>query len=264
MAMVGRLKPGVPVGQAQAEMKQLGAALTKANPDRNSFEGFVKPLAEQVNGRIRLALWVLAGSVALVMLIVCANLSNLLLARMASRQKEIAIRAALGAGRRRLTAQMLTEGMVLSVAGALVGVILAVAGTRALSYLDAVSIPLLGGVRMDLATLGFTAGVAIVTGIVFGLAPGLLAGRSAALHAALKDASRGSTESGQHQRVRQVLVVSEIALACVLLVGAGLLIRSLIQVLDVDMGFQPSRSATIRVDPERQGMTRAEQNRLLR
>ena len=137
-------------------------------------------------------------------------------------------------------------------------VILAVAGTRALSYLDAVSIPLLGGVRTDLATLGFTAGVAIVTGIVFGLAPGLLAGRSAAVHAALKDASRGSTESGQHQRVRQVLVVSEIALACVLLVGAGLLIRSLIQVLDIDMGFQPSRSATIRVDPERQSMTRAE------
>ncbi len=133
MAMVGRLKPGVPVGQAQAEMKLLGAELTKANPDRNSFEGFVKPLAEQVNGRIRLALWVLAGSVALVMLIVCANLSNLLLARMASRQKEIAIRAALGAGRRRLTAQMLTEGMVLSVAGALVGVLLAVAGTRALT-----------------------------------------------------------------------------------------------------------------------------------
>ena len=255
MAMVGRLRPGVPVGQAQAEMKLLGAELTKANPDRNSFEGFVKPLAEQVNGRIRLALWVLAGAVALVMLIVCANLSNLLLARMASRQKEIAIRAALGAGRRRLTAQMLTEGMVLSAAGAIVGVILAVAGTRALTELDAVSIPLLGSARTDLTTLAFTAGIAIMTGVVFGLAPALLAGRSATLHAPLKDASRGSTESGQHHRVRQTLVVSEIALACVLLVGAGLLIRSLIQVLDVDMGFQPTRSATIRVDPERQDMT---------
>jgi predicted permease len=260
MAMVGRLKPGVRIGQAQAEMKQLGAELTKANPSRNSFEGFVKPLADQVNGRVRLALWVLAGSVALVMLIVCANLSNLLLARMASRQKEIAIRAALGAGRRRLTAQLLTEGMVLSTAGALVGVVLAVAGTRALTSLDAVSIPLLGAVRTDLTTLGFTVGIAIVTGLVFGLTPALLAGRSAALHAALKDASRGSTESGQHQRVRQALVVSEVALACVLLVGAGLLIRSLIQVLDVDMGFQPTRSATIRVDPVRRDLTRAEEN----
>jgi predicted permease len=258
MAMIGRLKPGVPIGQAQAEMKQLGVELTKANPDRNSFEGYVKPLAEQVNGRIRLALWVLAGSVGVVMLIVCANLSNLLLARMASRHKEIAIRSALGAGRRRLTAQLLTEGMVLSFAGAVVGVMLAVAGTRVLSYLDAVSIPLLSGVRTDWTTLGFTVGVAIVTGAVFGLAPALLASRRSALHAALQDASRGSTEGRQHHRVRQALVVSEIALACVLLVGAGLLIRSLVQVLDVDMGFQPTRSATIRVDPDRQDMTPVE------
>ena len=128
----------------------------------------------------------------MVMLIVCANLSNLLLARTASRQKEIAIRTALGAGRRRLLAQMLTEGIVLSCSGALLGLMLAFAGTRALARLDAVSIPLLRDVRTDATALGFTLAIALVTGIVFGLAPALQA-RGAALTNALKDATRGST-----------------------------------------------------------------------
>jgi predicted permease len=192
------------------------------------------------------------------MLIVCANLSNLLLARSVARQKEIAIRAALGAGRLRLTIQMLTEGLALSSAGAVLGVVLAVVGTRALAQLDAVSIPLLSGVRTDLTTLGFTVAVAIATGLVFGMAPAFLANRRAMLQTALKDAARGSTDSGRHHWVRQSLVVAEIALACVLLVGAGLLIRSLILVLDVEMGFQPASAATIRVDPERRNMTRDE------
>ena len=142
---------------------------------------------------MRLAVWVLAGAVAMVMLIVCANLSNLLLARTASRQKEIAIRTALGAGRRRLLAQMLTEGIVLSCSGALLGLLLAFVGTRALARLDAVSIPLLRDVRTDATALGFTLAIALVTGIVFGLAPALQA-RGAALTNALKDATRGSTE----------------------------------------------------------------------
>ncbi len=255
MAMIGRLKPGVSADRAQAEIRTLAVQITAEHKERNGFQGNVKPLADQVGGRMRLAVWVLAGAVAMVMLIVCANLSNLLLARTASRHKEIAIRTALGAGRRRLLAQMLTEGIVLSCSGALLGLVLAFAGTRALARLEAVSIPLLRDVRTDGMALGFTLAIALVTGIVFGLAPALQA-RGAALTNALKDAARGSTESGRRTWIRNALVVSEIAFACVLLVGAGLLIRSLIRVLEVDMGFDPARAATIRVDPDSRYATR--------
>jgi predicted permease len=253
MAMIGRLKPGVSAAAAQAETRIVAGQITREHPERNSFEGYVKPLADQVNGRMRLALWVLAAAVGVVMLIVCANLSNLLLARTAARQKEIAIRAALGAGRRRLIAQMLTEGIVLSLSGAVLGLLLAIGGTRALARLDAVSVPLLQGVHTDAATLGFTLGIAILTGIVFGLAPAFQT-PEAGLHDALKDASRGST--GRKTWVRNALVVSEIAFACVLLVGAGLLIRSFIRVLDVDLGFRPSHAVTVRVDPDKSYSTR--------
>ncbi len=246
MAMVGRLAPGMTASRAQAELRIVAGQLTRDNPDRNSFEGFVTPLADHVNGRMRAAVWVLAAAVAVVMLIVCANLSNLLLARTASRQKEIAIRTALGAGRRRLFTQMLTEGLVLSIGGAVLGLALAAVGTRLLAHLDAVSVPLLQSVRTDATTLGFTLAVAILTGIVFGLAPALQA-PEAALHDVLKDASRGST--GRRTWVRNALVVSEVAFACVLLVGAGLLIRSLVRVLDVDLGFRPAQAVTVRVDP---------------
>jgi predicted permease len=251
MAMIGRLKPGVTAEAAHAEVRTIAAQLTaETRGRRNAFEGNVKPLRDQVSGRIRLAVWVLAGAVGMVMLIVCANLSNLLLARTAARQKEIAIRTALGAGRWRLVAQMLTEGIVLSCSGAIVGFVLALAGTRALAGLEAVSIPLLREVRTDLTALAFTVGIAVATGIVFGLAPALQ-GRGAALTNALKDATRGSTEGRRRAWVRHALVVAEIAFACVLVVGAGLLVRSLMRVLDVDMGFVPERAAAIRVDPDR-------------
>jgi predicted permease len=253
MAMIGRLKPGISVSAAQAETRTIATQLTREHTQRNSFEGFVKPLADHVNGRMRLAIWVLAGAVGVVMLIVCANLSNLLLARSASRQKEIAIRTALGAGRGRLIAQTLTEGIVLSCSGAIVGLLLAIGGTKTLARLDAVSVPLLQSVHTDMTTLAFTLVVAVVTGIVFGLAPAMQA-PEAGLHNALKDASRGST--GSRAWVRNALVVSEIAFACVLLVGAGLLIRSFIRVLDVDLGFRPSRAVTIRVDPDSSYSTR--------
>jgi predicted permease len=259
MAMIGRLEPGISADRAQAEIRTLALQITAEHKERNGFQGNVKPLAEHVGGRMRTAVWVLAGAVAMVMLIVCANLSNLLLARTASRHKEIAIRTALGAGRRRLLAQMLTEGIVLSSSGALLGLLLAFVGTRALARLDAVSIPLLRDVRIDATALGFTLAIALVTGIVFGLAPALQA-RGAALGNALKDATRGSTEGSRRAWVRNALVVSEIAFACVLLVGAGLLIRSLIRVLDVDMGFDPARAATIRVDPDSRYTTPEQRN----
>ena len=247
MAMIGRLEPGVTPAQAHAETRTLGVQMTREHPERNTFEGYVSPLADHVNGRMRAAVWVLAGAVAAVMLIVCANLSNLLLARSAARQKEIAIRTALGAGRARLLAQTLTEGIVLSCSGAALGLLVAVAATRALAGLDAVSVPLLSSVRADAATLAFTAAVAILTGVVFGIAPAFHAPESA-LHDALKDSSRGST--GRRTWIRNALVVSEVAFACVLLVGAGLLVRSFIRVLDVELGFRPSNALTVRVDPE--------------
>ena len=263
MAMIGRLKPGVTAAAAGAEVRTLAAQITKEHPERNGFQGNVRALSEHVSGRIRLAVWVLAGAVGMVMLIVCANLSNLLLARTAARQKEMAVRSALGAGRGRLIAQMLTEGLVLSSAGALLGVVMAYAGTRALTTLDAVSIPLLRDVRTDATALGFTVAVAIVTGLVFGLAPAFQT-RGGSLTTALKEAARGSTEGGRRAWVRNALVVSEIAFACVLLVGAGLLVRSLVRVLDVDMGFVAARAATVRVDPDSRYATSRTAGRLLR
>ena len=136
------MKPGVSSSQAQSEIRTLGAQTSREHPERNQFKGYVMPLSDHVNGRMRPALWVLAGAVGVVMLIVCANLSNLLLARTASRQKEIAIRTALGASRRRLIAQMLTEGIVLSSSGGALGLLLAIGGTRALAQLDAMNVPL--------------------------------------------------------------------------------------------------------------------------
>ena len=259
MAIVGRLKPGVAVSSAQAELKVLAGQLTRAHPERNDFEGRLTLLGEHVSGRIRPALLVLACAVGVVMLIVCANLSNLLLARTATRQKEIAIRTALGAARGRLIRQMLTEGVALSCCGALLGILLAVGGTRVLASLQALSIPLLVNVRMDGTVLGFCLVAAILTGVVFGLAPALQIPANA-LHDALKDTARGSTTGRGRNWIRGALVVSEIAFACVLLVSAGLLVRSFLRVLDVNLGFQPEHAATVRVDPDARYSTQAKQN----
>ena len=259
MAIIGRLKPGVTISSAQAELKVLAQQITRAHPERNDFEGKLTPLAEHVSGRIRPALLVLAGAVVVVMLIVCANLSNLLLARTATRQKEIAIRTALGAGRRRLIRQMLTEGIVLSCSGAALGVILAAGGTHILTRLEALSIPLLGNVRTDVTVLAFCLMAAVLTGVVFGLAPALQVPGNA-LHDVLKDTTRGSTAGKSRNWIRGALVVSEIAFALVLLVSAGLLVRSFLRVLEVNLGFRPEHAATVRVDPDASYTTQAQQN----
>jgi predicted permease len=260
LAIIGRMKPGATLKSAQAESSILSAQFTNTHPrDRNDFQARLSFLSEHVSGRIRPALFVLACAVGVVMLIVCANLSNLLLARTAVRQKEIAIRTALGAGRGRLIRQMLTESVVLSCSGAVLALILAVGGTRALAHLDAFAIPLLHDVRTDAAALGFTLLMAVLTGLIFGLMPALQL-PAAALHDALKDTSRSSTAGKSRTWIRSALVVSEIAFACVLLVGAGLLIRSFVRVLDVNLGFQPERAAAMRVDPSSQYATQAQQN----
>ena len=212
-----------------------------------------------MSGRIRPALFVLVGAVGVVMLIVCANLSNMLLARTAGRQKEIAIRTALGAGRGRLIRQMLTEGSTLSCCGAALGIILAVGGTRLLASLEALSIPLLANVRVDFTVLAFCLIAAALTGVVFGIAPALQAPLTA-VHDVLKDTTRGTTGGKSRNWVRSSLVVSEIAFACVLLVGAGLLIRSFLHVLDVNLGFRPEHAAAVRVDPDASYSTQERQN----
>jgi predicted permease len=248
LAVLARLKPGVTIGSAQSETQILGAELTKDNPKRNDFDPFLLPLTQHVSGAVRPALILLACAVGLVMLIVCANLSNLLLARGATRQKEIAIRAALGATRMRLIRQMLTESIVLSMCGAVVGLFFAVLGTRGLAHLSGISIPLLGSVTVDMNALAFTALFAIATGLFFGMVPALHV-PSNRLNDSLQESNRGSSAGKQHAWVRSVIVVSEIALACVLVVGAGLLIHSFLRVLDVNLGFRPEHVATLRVDP---------------
>src|SRR5262249_25748490 len=175
-------------------------------------------------------------------------LSNLQLARLATRQKEMALRAAVGAGRFRLLRQVLTESVALSCCGAALGLVLAVAGTRELAHLHAFKLPLLASIRIDGSALLFTVLAAFVSGVLFGLLPALRV-TMLSLREGMQDAGRGSTGGKRHAWVRDGLVVSELAFACILLVGAGLLIRSFARVLDVDLGFRPERAAALRIDP---------------
>jgi predicted permease len=261
LSIVGRLKPGATVESAQTEFNFLGKRLTEKHlTERDeAFQPVLSSLKAHVTGRLRLALIVLGCAVAVVMLIVCANLSNLLLARNATRQKEMAIRVALGAGRRRLIRQVLTESIVLSGAGAVAGVFIAVAGTRLLTRLDAMNIPLLPNVQVDLGVLAFTLLIALVTGVMFGLVPALQV-PAIGVNETLKDSNRGSTGGKRHSWIRNSLVVTEFAFACLLLVAAGLLVRSFLRVLDVDLGFQPERLATIRIDPSSEYSTQEKRN----
>jgi len=259
MKMVARLKPGATIEGAQAELSALGKQLTRQHPERNPITPILAPLAQRVSGRVEPALFVLACAVGVVMLLVCANLSNLQLARLSARQREMAMRAALGAGRSRLLRQMLTESVALCCCGAVLGLALATAGTRAVAHLQAFNLPLLASVRVDAKTLIFTVLAAVAAGVLFGLLPALRIS-ALSLSGELQDASRGSTEGRRHGWVRDGLVVSELAFACVLLVGTGLLVRSFLRVLDVNLGFEPDRAAALRVDPSFRIESFAQQN----
>ncbi|HLK63832.1 MAG TPA: ABC transporter permease [Bryobacteraceae bacterium] len=243
LAVVGRMKPGVTLPQVRAEFALLVDRVRRAHPERGNRWGVrLTGLQDQVSGQFRLALLVLLCAVGAVLLIACANLSNLLLARAASRRKEMTVRMALGAGRARLIRQMLTESLLLSGCGGLVGIAVAWGATRALAGLQAMNIALLHTVRVDGTTLAFAVVVALGAGLLFGIAPALQIS-GADVQSGLKDSSRGSTEGRRGAWVRATLVVSEIALSSILLVGAGLLIRSFLHVMDVDLGFQPARAA---------------------
>jgi predicted permease len=248
MWIIGRLKPGITLPAAQAESTALGKQLESQHPERNAMDPKLAPLEQHVSGQVRPALFVLACAVGVVMLIVCANLSNLQLARLAARQKEIATRVALGAGPLRLLRQMLTEGVALSCCGAALGLLLAVAGTLELVHLHAFNLPLLESVKIDGSALVFTLLAAFVCAVLFGLLPALRV-TALSLPEGMQDASRGSSGGKRHAWVRDGLVVSELACACMLLVGAGLLTRSFLRVLDVNLGFQPERAAALRIDP---------------
>lgn len=257
LALVGRLKTGVTLPQAQAEADQLFPTFYFEHKHPEYGKGYTAQLTglkEYVSGKLRRSLIVLWCAVGLILLIVCVNLSNLLLVRAAARGKEFAMRSALGASRARLVRQLLTESLILATAGGAFGLALAYVALLYLSHQGSIALPLLSMVRIDGATLAWTLLIAVAAAVLFGLTPGLRVS-SGNLQEALKESGHGVSEGRKHDRMRAGLVITEIALACVLLVGAGLLLRSFLRVLDVDLGFEPSHAAAISVDYNDGGST---------
>jgi putative ABC transport system permease protein len=237
LGVIGRLRPGVPIEQAGADLVAVAARLEQAHPDSNSGRtAAVFPLHEEIVGDVRRGLLVLLGAVALVLLVSSANVANLLLARATEREREVALRSALGASRARLGRQLLTESVLLALAGGTLGLLLAFWGVGVLVAQAPADLPRAADIRLDGRVLAFTFGVSILTGLLFGTAP---AWRSAgAPLAVLNEGGRGSG-GPRRQRTRHALIVAEVAISLVLLVGAGLLLRSLGRILDVDPGFDP-------------------------
>jgi putative ABC transport system permease protein len=245
--VIARLKPGVPRAEAQAEMSTIVSRLNKQYAGNAPRGVEVLPEIDRVAGPARPALVILLAAVGCVLLIACANVANLMLARGASRQKEMAVRAALGAGRGRMIRQMLTESVLLAMLGGVLGAGLGLWGISALIRLLPVDIPRLAGVRVDSAVLLFAALVSMLTGIVFGLAPAAQASRLAFVES-LKESGRGLSEGLYRSRGRGLLVVADVAVAAVLLVGAGLLINSFLRLQRVDPGFNPQHVLTFKMD----------------
>ncbi len=246
LSAVARLKPGVTITAAQSEADVIARNLAQAYPKSNTDLGFsVVSLHGQMVSGVKQSLWVLLGAVAFVLLIACVNVANLLLARAAVREKELAVRMALGAGRQRLIRQLLTESALLAFCGSTLGLLLAVWGIQTLKLINPGTIARLEEVNLDWRVLGFTLGISCLTGLIFGLAPALQLSQPD-LQNTLKEGGRGSS-SGTGQRLRGALVVAEVALSLVLLIGAGLLIRSFIRLQNVDPGFNTDRLLTMGV-----------------
>jgi putative ABC transport system permease protein len=246
--LVGRLKDDVSLEQAKVDLESMlvkwplktgSGHVPNTEAHRLRFDG----LHDDLVGSLRTALWVLQGAVVFVLLIACANLANLMLARAESRQREFAIRSALGAGRWRLLRQFLTEGIVLALVGGVLGAALGFGGLRALLVANPESLPRSGEIALDPIVLGFTVVMSLLTGVVFGLSP-LLHLRQHVVNSSLKEAGQRSTASAARTLVRRGLVISEVALAVVLVVGAGLLLRSFWNLMNVDAGFNRSRLMT--------------------
>lgn len=246
LGVIGRLKPGVSLQQARTDLRAILARLAEANPatDRG-FSASVIPLRDEIVGDVGPALRVLFGAVLVVLLVACVNVAGLVLSRGAGRAKELAVRAALGAGRARLARLLLAEGMVLALGAAIGGVLLAFCGLPLLVAMAPVKLPHAGPITLDARALGFAVALALLTPLAFSLAPALRAS-STDLNEALKQGGRSSAESASG-RLRRVLVVGELALAMLLLVAASLTIRSLEKLLGIDPGFDPARVVTMRM-----------------
>jgi putative ABC transport system permease protein len=244
---VARLKPGVTLEQAQSNMTAIAGRLEEQYPITNEGMGVVlTPLREDLAGDYRKALFILMGVVGLVLLIACVNVANLLLAQASSRGKEVAIRTALGAGRRRIFRQLLTESVLLGLVGGALGCGLAAWGIDLLLAAIPIDLPFWMNFDLDGRALGFTAGVTLLTGLIFGAAPALQASK-VNLNEALKEGARGGPGAGRHRMLRS-LVVAEMALSLILLIGAGLMMRSFMRLQGANTGFNPENLLTLRVD----------------
>jgi putative ABC transport system permease protein len=246
--VIARLKPGISVKQAQAEMDTIATALAQQYPQFNQGRGaVVTPLHEQVVGDIRPALLVLLGAVAFVLLIACANVANLLLARAAVREKEIALRLALGASRSRITRQFLTESVLLSAIGGGTGLLFSLAALTVLRRFIPPDISRIQAIAIDAKVLMFTLAVSLLTAFIFGIAPALHAVHSN-LNETLKDSGRDSAAGARGNRLRNVLVISEVAVSFLLLIGAGLLINSFMHLRNLNPGFKTDHILTMKVE----------------
>jgi len=244
LSIIGRLKPGIALSQAQSDVNNIVARLHQQYPVTTGHKVQLIPLRELSAGPVRQTLVVLLAVVGLVLLIACANVANLLLARAVARREEIAIRTALGAGRLRIVRQLLTESMLLSLVGGALGLALAWALVRLLVAASPQQLPRVQEITLDLRVLLFTLGVSLLTGLLFGLAPAIAATRHSLGHF-LKEAGRGGAQGLAHNRLRGALVVAEVAFSLVLLVGAGLLGRSFVRMLEVNPGFRPDHMVTM-------------------
>jgi len=250
--ILARLKPGVTMQQAQADIDIIAARLREEKHRDPSFTISVVPLIEQVVGNVRTAVLILFGAVALVLLIACTNVANLLLSRATARQKEIAMRTALGAGRRRVVMQLLTESVLLGVLGGAAGLAIAAGCLFAVRQMHPGNIPRLDELGMDFRVLAFTFAVSILTGVVFGLAPAIRAARID-LNATLKAGGRGLSNGGlnvRRDKLRGALVIAELAVSLTLLTGAGLLVRSFVRLVNVPPGFNPQGVISMQVDAD--------------
>ena len=245
--VIGRLRPQINAAAGEREVKRIGSALQRSFPATNNNLTFTaKPLTETMTGEVKTPLLILLGAVSLVLLVACANVANLLLARATARESELAVRAALGAGRTRLVRQLFTESIVLAGTSALLGLGLAWWGTRLLVRAKPVELPRIDNVSIDGTVILFTIGVALFTGLLFGMLPALQA-TGKRLSQSLREGGRGAFSGVRGRHIRSALVVAEMAVAVMLMMGAGLLIRSFIELTHVSPGFDPDRALSFRV-----------------